>query len=67
MLVLLRGDHRVNEIKLASALGAASRPARPEEIAQAIGPPGFIGPVGLDGKVEILLDAAAARSAGDGG
>ncbi len=67
VLVLVRGDHRVNEIKLANALGAASRPAGPEEIAQKLGPPGFIGPVGLDGKVEILLDAAAARGAGEGG
>ena len=32
MLVLVRGDHSVNEIKLANALGAPSRPARPEEI-----------------------------------
>lgn len=61
VLVMLRGDHRVNEIKLASALRARSRPARPEEIAQRIGPPGFIGPVGLDGRVEILLDDAVAE------
>ncbi len=67
VLVLVRGDHRVNEVKLANALGGASRPAHPEEIAQALGPPGFIGPIGLDGKVEILLDSAAARSAGEGG
>jgi prolyl-tRNA synthetase len=68
VLVLVRGDHRVNEIKLAGALGAASRPARPEEIASRLGPPGFIGPVGLDGRVEILLDEAAlAAAAGAGG
>ncbi|MGA8355409.1 MAG: proline--tRNA ligase [Solirubrobacteraceae bacterium] len=60
VLVMLRGEHRVNEIKLASALGARSRPARAEEITQQIGPPGFIGPVGLDGRVEILLDEAVA-------
>jgi prolyl-tRNA synthetase len=59
VLVLVRGDHRVNEFKLAAALGAASRPARPEEIAAQLGPVGFIGPVGFDGHVEILLDAAA--------
>jgi prolyl-tRNA synthetase len=58
VLVLVRGDHRVNDIKLANALGAASRPAHPEEIASSLGPPGFIGPVGLDGRVEILLDEA---------
>jgi len=67
VLVLVRGDHRVNEIKLANALGAPSRPAHPEEIAQALGPPGFIGPVGLDATIEILLDSALARHSGEGG
>jgi prolyl-tRNA synthetase len=60
VLVLLRGDHQVNEIKLALALGAESRPAKAEEIEAAIGPPGFIGPVGVSGELEILLDAAVA-------
>jgi len=63
VLVLVRGDHRVNEAKLANALGAPNRPARAEEIARTLGPPGFIGPVGLDGSVEIVLDDAVA----DGG
>ena len=67
VLVLVRGDHRVNEIKLAKALGARSRPARAEEIAARLGPPGFLGPVGLDGRVEILLDEAALPGGGDGG
>src|SRR5438874_876601 len=31
-LVVLRGDHRVNEIKLQNTLGAAFRPAHPEEV-----------------------------------
>ncbi|HTN22531.1 MAG TPA: proline--tRNA ligase [Solirubrobacteraceae bacterium] len=61
VLVLVRGDHRVNEIKLANALGAAFRPARDEEIRDRIGPPGFIGPVGAN--VHVLLDDAVA----DGG
>jgi len=56
VLVLVRGDHRVNEIKLANALGAAFRPARDEEIRDRIGPPGFIGPVGAN--VPVLLDDA---------
>ena len=55
-LVLVRGDHRVNEIKLGLALQTSFRPARPEEVEAKIGPPGFIGPVGTD--VEILLDQA---------
>ena len=57
-LVIVRGDHRVNEIKLAAALRAAFRQARPEEAAERLGPPGFIGPVGA--QVPILLDAAVA-------
>jgi prolyl-tRNA synthetase len=60
VLALVRGDHQVNEIKLATALGARFRPARVEEIEAAIGPPGFIGPVGLGEQVEILLDRAVA-------
>jgi prolyl-tRNA synthetase len=61
VLVVVRGDHRVNEIKLRNALGADCRPAQPEEFAQKIGPAGFIGPAGADAPV--LLDAAVA----DGG
>ena len=61
VLVVVRGDHRVNEIKLRNALGADCRPAQPDEFAQKIGPAGFIGPVGANAPV--LLDAAVA----DGG
>jgi prolyl-tRNA synthetase len=67
VLVLVRGDHSVNEVKLATALGGRSRPARPEEVQAALGPPGFIGPVGAGPEVEILLDTAAARSVDGGG
>ena len=56
LMVIVRGDHRVNEIKLANALGAPFRPAREEEFADRIGPAGYIGPVGID--VPILLDDA---------
>jgi prolyl-tRNA synthetase len=56
-LVLVRGDHRLNEIKLTNALGVASRPATEEEIRTQFGSePGFIGPVGS--KVEVLADSA---------
>ncbi|CAN5639842.1 proline--tRNA ligase [soil metagenome] len=58
VLVLVRGDHRVNEIKLANALNAAFRPAHDDEIRERIGPPGFAGPVGAD--VHVLLDAGVA-------
>jgi prolyl-tRNA synthetase len=57
-MVVVRGDHRVNEVKLGAALGASFRPARPEEVAQRIGPPGYIGPVGVE--VEVLLDRGVA-------
>jgi prolyl-tRNA synthetase len=52
----VRGDHRVNDIKLANALGAAFRPAHAEEFEARIGPAGYIGPVGTD--VPVLLDGA---------
>jgi prolyl-tRNA synthetase len=58
VLVMVRGDHRVNEIKVAAALGQRVRPALEDEIAARLGPPGSIGPVGLDGRAEILLDEA---------
>jgi prolyl-tRNA synthetase len=57
-LVVVRGDHRVNEIKLRNALKTDFRPAHPDEVARRLGPPGFIGPVGTD--LEILLDGAVA-------
>ncbi|MFI5028865.1 MAG: proline--tRNA ligase, partial [Solirubrobacterales bacterium] len=54
--VLVRGDHRLNEIKLRNALGADVRPARPEEIEAELGPVGFIGPVGA--RIPIIKDVA---------
>jgi prolyl-tRNA synthetase len=57
-LVMVRGDHRVNEIKLRAALAEDFRPARPEEVTERLGPPGFIGPVGA--QMPILLDRAVA-------
>src|SRR4051812_670683 len=56
VMVVVRGDHRVNEIKLRNALGAEFRPARAEEFEERIGPAGYIGPVGAD--VSVLLDDA---------
>ena len=60
-LVVVRGDHRVNEIKLRNALGADFRAARPDEIAAQLGPPGYIGPVGAE--MPILLDRGVAPGA----
>jgi len=56
VLTLVRGDHRLNEVKLRNALGADFRPAHPEEIEAELGPPGFIGPVGAG--VPVIKDAA---------
>ncbi len=56
VLVVLRGDHRVNEIKLGLALGSEFRAARPDEIEKRLGPPGYIGPVGAE--MRVLLDDA---------
>src|ERR687898_311482 len=56
VLTLVRGDHRLNEIKLRNALGSEFRQARPEEIESELGPPGFIGPV--DASVPVIRDAA---------
>jgi prolyl-tRNA synthetase len=58
VLVLLRGDHRLNEIKLRNGMGTDFRQARPEEIEEKLGPAGFIGPVGA--QVPIIKDAAIA-------
>src|SRR5258705_90617 len=48
-LVLMRGDHEMNETKLMDASGAISvRPARPEEISEALGASaGSLGAVGV--------------------
>src|SRR5205823_2144210 len=43
VLVLVRGDHRLNDIKLRNALGAQFRPANEEEIRSQLGPAGFVG------------------------
>ena len=64
VLALVRGDHRLHELKLSKALGASHRPAQPEEIRAAFGAdPGSIGAVGIAaGAVrEILIDPTIAE------
>jgi len=56
VVALVRGDHRLNEIKLANALGETVRQATTDEIAENLGPAGFIGPVGA--QVPVIKDAA---------
>jgi prolyl-tRNA synthetase len=62
VLALVRGDHRVHDLKLGKTLGATHRPARADEIQSAFGAdPGSIGAVGLrDGAIrEVIVDEAA--------
>jgi prolyl-tRNA synthetase len=55
VLALVRGDHRLHELKTQSALGEPFRPAQPDEIRATFGAdPGSIGPVGTD--VRIIAD-----------
>jgi prolyl-tRNA synthetase len=62
VLIMVRGDHRVNEIKLGLALKTGFRAARTDEIEARLGPPGFIGPVGA--QMRIVLDDAVRPDAG---
>ncbi len=66
VIAFMRGDHQLNEAKLAGMVaGADFRPMHPEEI-QAVfnSPAGFLGPVGLDGaqykgiKAQVYVDRA---------
>jgi prolyl-tRNA synthetase len=57
VLVLLRGDHRVEEIKLANALGEPARQATAEELAERGLVPGYMGP--REG-VAVVYDGAVA-------
>jgi prolyl-tRNA synthetase len=59
VLVLVRGDHRINDVKLRTFFGTPFRQATPAEIADKIGPPGFLGPVAMrDPNTRVLLDNA---------
>lgn len=62
-ILLLRGDHSLNEIKAAKLPGLAGfRFAREDEIRGFFGcPPGFLGPVGLDrAAVRVIADSSVA-------
>ena len=59
VLVLVRGDHRVNEIKLQNALGATFRQPTADEIRERFGgEPGSTGPIGIADGVEVMVDDA---------
>jgi prolyl-tRNA synthetase len=49
IVVLLRGDHQLNEAKLISAIGYDTRPMQEQEIVQLFkSPAGYLGPLGID-------------------
>ncbi len=61
-LALVRGDHAVNEIKLAKLPGLADyRLANEDEIAEYLGAqPGFLGPVGTRKPLHVITDRTVA-------
>ena len=64
-LALVRGDHAVNEIKLAKLPGLADyRLANEAEIAEHLGAqPGFLGPVGARKPIHVIADRTVALMA----
>ncbi len=64
VLVMIRGDHEVNEAKLARVLGPEARMASPDEVLDKFGVPvGFIGPLGIEVD-EIVADKAVSGMKG---
>ena len=59
VMILVRGDHDINESKLQTYLGSMVRPAHPEEVTEVCGSEiGFVGPVGLKEHIRIVADNA---------
>jgi prolyl-tRNA synthetase len=65
VMLLLRGDHTLNEIKAAKLPGLSGmRFATEAELRAGIGcPPGFIGPVGIDPGIAVIADHSVATMA----
>jgi len=62
-LLLLRGDHELNEIKAAKIIGEF-RFAKDEEIIEALGcKPGYIGPVAIKQGIRVVADRTVANLA----
>jgi prolyl-tRNA synthetase len=64
-LLLLRGDHKLNEVKASKLPGFAEfRFASDEEIVRALGcEPGYLGPVNIDPAIPVIADRSAAALA----
>lgn len=65
VMVVVRGDHELNEIKIARALGVdVVRLASAEEVKNATGAAvGFVGPVGFQGRILVDPDASVIADA----
>ncbi|MEX1074617.1 MAG: proline--tRNA ligase, partial [Burkholderiales bacterium] len=60
LLLLVRGDHELNELKTQKAIGAF-RFALETEMRSALGsPPGYVGPVGVAAQVRVVADRSVA-------
>jgi prolyl-tRNA synthetase len=65
-LLLIRGDHELNEVKAGKldGLNKGFRFASAEEIVQGFGcEPGYLGPVGLASEIEVIADRTVAQMA----
>jgi len=59
VMACLRGDHGLSEEKLNRIVGETCRPAEPEEAIKLTNAPiGFLGPIGLEKKIDIFVDKA---------
>lgn len=59
LMVLIRGDHEINETKLEAYLGESVRPAHPEEVKELCGGEvGFVGPIQTKKTIRIIVDQA---------
>ncbi|MEZ4287000.1 MAG: proline--tRNA ligase [Polyangiales bacterium] len=65
VMAVVRGDRTVNEIKLATYLGVDElRAATEDEVKTTVGAaPGFVGPVGFNGRIVVDLEAATVVNA----
>jgi prolyl-tRNA synthetase len=65
-LLLIRGDHELNEVKVGKldGLNKGFRFASKEEIVKGFGcEPGYLGPVGLASEIEVIADRTVAQMA----
>ena len=57
IVVLMRGDHQLNEAKLAGAIGVAARPMEESEIKTLFkSPAGYLGPIGIEWAKDLKKD-----------